>query len=68
MYGKWVVVVCVLHVYCVHVGYPNEEAAHVALETTRDWLEHNADKVSATECGCYGDRIYRWIESSSVCS
>ncbi len=60
---------CCLCVTCILcVGYPNEEAAHVALATTRDWLEHNADKVSATECGCYGDRIYRWIESSSVCS
>ncbi len=29
------------------VGYPNEEAAHVALATTREWLVHNADKVRA---------------------
>ncbi|XP_064402534.1 ADP-ribose glycohydrolase MACROD1-like isoform X2 [Halichondria panicea] len=26
-------------------GYPNEDAAHVALATTREWLVHNADKV-----------------------
>ena len=31
-------------------GYPNKDAAHVALETVRKWLEINADKVSITVC------------------
>ena len=46
-------VYCCVHIY-LHAlcflltpGYPNEEAAHVALETTREWLQtdNNADKV-----------------------
>ncbi len=49
-------VVCV---YILCVGYPNEDAAHVALATTREWLVHNADKVRAIltiqSVGCYGD-------------
>lgn len=31
-------------------GYPNKEAAHIALETVRKWLEINADQVSITAC------------------
>ena len=30
-----------------YAAFPKEEAAHVALKTTREWLEVNADKVSS---------------------
>ena len=28
------------------IGYPNEDAAHVALETIRSWLEDHHEKVN----------------------
>ncbi len=37
---------------CVRVGYPNEEAAHVALKTVREWLEKNSDKVTTVSSLC----------------
>lgn len=33
------------YILCVSVGYPNEEAATVAVETVMEWLEKNGDEV-----------------------
>ena len=40
---------CQLSDFCLSAGYPNREAANVALKTVREWLEteDNADKVLA---------------------
>jgi len=42
--------ICYLHfTLCCFLrwpGYPNENAAHVALKTVREWLEEFGDEVS----------------------
>ena len=39
--------VCVCVCVCAHVlsGFPNEEAAKIALTVTRQWLENDRERV-----------------------
>lgn len=37
------------YILCTSVGYPNEEAAIVAVETVKEWLEKNGDEVHTVQ-------------------
>lgn len=40
------------YILCVSVGYPNKEAAIVAVETVMEWLKKNGDEVHITVKSC----------------